>query len=361
MKILYIVNVAAPYRVDFFNELGKNVDLTVFFERSQVANREENWYKNDFKNFKSIVNTSNSSIKGFYILIKLIVENQYDEIILGGYSTKIGIKLTLLFKLLRKKYILNIDGGIIKPEKNITKIGKKILISSADRWLCPGKHSLTYLKHYGAIENKIYLYPFTSLKKSDVLDTTVSAVKKSEIRKKLNIKENVIILYVGRFIKSKGIDTLLKSIKNYDDVGLYIIGGEPAKEYLNIIKDRGLKNVYFLNFKSKEELDEYYCSSDMFVLPTRSDVWGLVINEAMAKGLPIITTSACNAGIELVEDYKNGFIVQPDNIEQLSLKIDFLVTNTTSRKQMGINNLMKINDYTIEKMSEASLECFKRK
>ena len=51
------------------------------------------------------------------------------------------------------------------------------------------------------------------------------------------------------------------------------------------------KNVYFIEFKKSEELNEYYKAADIFVHPTREDIWGLVVNEAMAKGLPVVTTN----------------------------------------------------------------------
>lgn len=358
MKILYIVNVAAPYRVDFFNELGKSTELTVFFEKSKVINRNKKWYKSNYINFKSVTNEKNGTLSGIIILLKLLYKDNYDEIVLGGYSTKIGMVLTLLFKIMNKRYILNIDGGILKSESKIKRIIKSFFISSADRWLCPGEKSIEYLKHYGAVEEKIYIYPFTSISTNDILSESVSLKEKMKIKTSLEIKEEVVIVFVGRFIESKGIKTLLKSINNYDNVGLYIIGGKATPEYLEIVKDRGLINIYFLDFITTETLNKYYTAGDIFVLPTQSDVWGLVINEAMAKGLPIITTNSCNAGVELINDYENGFLIEPDNKTQLKNKIDILVKNNELRKKISENNLKKISEYTVEKMSKATYECF---
>ncbi|MDO5425085.1 MAG: glycosyltransferase, partial [Eubacteriales bacterium] len=110
-------------------------------------------------------------------------------------------------------------------------------------------------------------------------------------KEKIGIHEKKIVLAVGQYIYRKGFDILLKASEMLDsDIGIYIIGGEPTKEYLQIIENYGLHNVHFAGFMNKKELSDYYKAADLFVLPTREDVWGLVINEALAYGLPIITT-----------------------------------------------------------------------
>lgn len=60
-------------------------------------------------------------------------------------------------------------------------------------------------------------------------------------------------------------------------------------------------NIVFVEFKTKEDLIDYYRAADLFVLPTREDIWGLVVNEAMAAGTPVITTTNCGAGMEILK------------------------------------------------------------
>ena len=85
-----------------------------------------------------------------------------------------------------------------------------------------------------------------------------------------------------------------------DKYNLVIVGGgQDEAQYRGYIKERGLKNVYLVGFKPKAEVFEYYKAADLFVLPTREDIWGLVINEAMAVGLPVVSTDMCVAATEL--------------------------------------------------------------
>lgn len=361
-KILYIVNICAPYRVDFFNELGKNNDLVVIFESEKVNNRSDTWYKKNFENFKGIILKDESIIFKLKDVIKTINGGNFDHIVLGGYSTKIGVLLSIYFKINKTKYVLNTDGAILKKETWIKYNLKKMLISSANKWLSSGDVTSDYLKNYGAKEKEIFKYPFTSIYNRDILtENEISISKKEFFKRKLNINEEVCIVCVSRFIKSKGIEDLLNSLNDYENVGLYIIGGRPTNEYTEIIEKKRLKNVHFIDFLKKNEVDEYYMAGDLFVLPTKSDVWGLVINEAMAKGLPILTTDMCNAGVELIENEVNGYIVKSGNLVELRDKLHFLIVNEKIRLQIANNNIKKIKKYTIENMAKVTEEILEKK
>lgn len=159
-------------------------------------------------------------------------------------------------------------------------------------------------------------------------------------------------------ISRKGIDILLKAAVNFDNnIYTYIIGGKPTDEYLKIIKDNNLKKIYFLNFMNKENLYEYYKAADLFVLPTREDIWGLVINEAMANGLPIITTNKCIAGLELING--NGYIVPIDDFKAISLMVNEILSNPVEQVNLSIKSLKIIKEYTIENMAQKTYKILK--
>ena len=80
-------------------------------------------------------------------------------------------------------------------------------------------------------------------------------------------------------------------------------------------------------FMRKDQLKEYFLISDLFILPTKEDIWGLVMNEAMGYGLPVITTDKCIAGVELITDEINGYIVPINYVEELSNKNNFILSD----------------------------------
>lgn len=364
MKVLFTTNIPSPYRIQFFNELSKLCDLTVLYERTGAKDREKEWLTREKINFNV------KFLKGINVgnemafcpeAIKIIKKEKFDLIVVGGYSTPTSMLLIKYLKRKKIKFIINSDGGIIKPDNKLKYNIKKHFLSKANAWLSTGTETTKYLKHYGAKGDNIYVYPFTSISKEDIVKD-ITTEKREELKKELGITHEKMILSVGQFIPRKGFDVLLNAIKDVDKkVGLYIVGGIPTQEYLDLKEKLNLSNVHFVGFKTKEELKKYYMASDLFVLPTREDIWGLVINEALAYGLPVITTDKCVAGIELIENGVNGYIVPVEDVKQLTVRINELINiSKEKRDEYYINNINKVKEYTIENMAKKHIEIFER-
>ena len=333
MKVLFLTNIPVPYRIDFFNE-----------------------FKGYFLDSYKVGMDNGISLRIFTWLNK-----RWDYIIVGTHTSYNSLLAMMYMKLRGIKYILNCDGGIFyKNESSVKKLLKKFFVSSAEYYLSTGKHTNNWLKCYGGKKNRIYNYQLASFY-SDYISEELDVIKKDKlfIKRELSVYEQQIILSVGRFIQEKGFDVLIEAAKFFDkkNVGIYIIGGDfPLEYWYEIIETNDIKNIHFIPFQCTKNLKKWFVIADIFVLPTRNDSWGLVVNEAMAHGLPVITTDRCNAGLELIENYKNGFIVPVDDNNKLSEKINLLLENEMLRKQQGLNNLKKIKNYTIEKMAERHFE-----
>ena len=152
----------------------------------------------------------------------------------------------------------------------------------------------------------------------------------------------------------KGFDVLMNAMTSCPkDCSLYIVGDEPTPEFVDLKKKLKLGNVFFVGFKTKEELKDYYMAADIFCLQTRGDVWGLVVNEAMACGLPVITTNKCVAGLELIQDESDGYVVDAEDSHAVSDRITYLVSQPLLLQNMSHQALETIREYTIEKMALA--------
>lgn len=354
MRVLFVTNIPSPYRVDFFNELGSLCELTVLFERNNAKDRNGDWLSNQFKNFNGIFlrgsDVGNDSAISFQVIKYL--NKSYDIIVIGGYSTPTGMLAITYLKLKKIPFILNADGGFIKNDSGLKYKLKNYFISNASAYLSSGKKTSEYLEYYGAKKSAIFTYPFTSLKKEDILTEIVGEIEKKGLKKKLEINKEKVVLSIGQFIHRKGFDVLLKACKKIDkSVGIYIIGGEPTEEYLDMQQKMSLTNVYFLDFMRKEELAEYYKVADLFVLPTREDIWGLVVNEAMGYGLPVITTNCCIAGLELIDKGKNGHVIEMGNSKQIAEKINDVLFGGFKENFNVQFCLEKAQKYTIENMA----------
>ena len=280
------------------------------------------------------------------------IQPKYDFVFATNYGYV--TELAAIFYMHWKKipYILEIDGAIAPKRESFFKYWiKKQVISNANALFSPSENTDKILCKYGANRKKIVHYPFTSLTDDDIYPDISSVTEKYTLRKELGIDSQWMVLAVGQFIPRKGFDTLLSAACTLQkEIGFVFVGGEPPKEYIEIIKQNNLSNIYFRCYQTAENLKKYYRAADVFCLPTRKDIWGLVINEAMACGLPIITTTQCEAGNELLK--QQGILIEPENISALSEAIQSCLYNETKRIEMAQNSLKIIRRFTIKKMVE---------
>lgn len=367
MKILFLTNVPSPYRVEFFNELGKYCDLTVAFEKKTSKERDKSWLNYSFDNFQGVF------LKGISISTdtafcwggkKLIKKGKFDCVICANFSSPTGMRAISYMRKKKRSYYLESDGGIAKNGKGLKEKIKKHFISGAQGYFSTSQQHDEYYRTYGAEAECIYRYPFTSLKGKDIDERVLTIEEKKVFREQLGIKEKNVIVSVGRFSYlngyGKGYDVLLNAAKQMGkDFGWYIIGGAPTEEFARMQEEAQLDNVHFVEFLDKERLKEYYRAADVFTLMTVGEAWGLVINEAMACGLPVITTDRCVAGVELVKQGENGYILPVGDIDGL---VSHLQTILKENKQteMGVKSLEIIQDYTIENMAKTHMEIFER-
>lgn len=363
MKILWVTNMPTMYRVFFFNELGRYCDLTVTFERYFATGFPNRWNEKLAQNFKPIfVKSSDIGAEGAmsFELLKLDL-SKFDCIVISSYSSPAEMLLLAKLKIMHIPYMLEVDGGLVKNDNIIKRAVKKFLISGASIYFSTSDKTTEYLIHYGAKKENIVRYRFSSLYKNDIIPTILNKDEKQLLRSKYNLTEKRIVLAVGQFIYRKGFDVLLKAaMRLSNEIGIYFVGGEATEEYLNIKKMYNLNNVHFVGFQTKEVLKEYYQAADLFVLPTREDIWGLVINEAMANGLPIITTINCVSGLDLVEEGINGYLVPVDDDETLAERINTVLEHDNIIVKMGNNSLKKIRKYTIEDMAMTHMKIFEK-
>ncbi len=365
MKVLFMANIPSPYRVDFLNELGKKCNLTVTFEGGSSTERSKDWKGREIEYFNPIF-LKGKRIKSdqfFCPSIVKVLKEKWDHIIVGGYSSPTAMLAIEYMRIKKIPFWLEADGGIVTKETRLKYWIKKHFISAASYWLSSGGVTTEYFVHYGAKRSNIYLYPFTSLLERDFAFVNERKTRpKSYYKQKLGIKEEKIVLSVGRFSYDagygKGYDVLLKVAEHLpSNVGIYIVGDEPTEEFINWKREKRLSQVHFIGFKNKTELSEFYLAADIFVLLTRGDVWGLVINEAMMHGLPIITTEHCVAGLELVRENENGYIVSLNDISTILKKVSFILENKEQQEAFSGKSLQYIKKYTIENMAEAHAIC----
>ena len=174
------------------------------------------------------------------------------------------------------------------------------------------------------------------------------------MRKGTILEGKKIVLFVGQLIERKGLDVIIKVADILDEsYSFHFIGGNVDKNKEEIIKKYKKNNIYFHGVFPSDEVYNYMKLCDIFFMPSKKDIWGLVINEAMSQGCTILSSKQCIAASEMVVDGENGFVLDCNDSIGYADKISYLFSNVQLLDYMGKNNLNKMKNYTIEKMAEA--------
>lgn len=165
MKVLWLTNIPSPYRVDFFNELGKFCQLTVLFERRASAERDDSWKSFDSEHFEAIFLSGKpiGVAEAFCPSVWKYLTREYDRVVVTNFSDPTGMLAIQVLKRRRIPYCLESDGAFPGSGRGIKERFKKWIISGADLYFSTAEMHDQYYRMYGAPEEKIVRYPFTSL------------------------------------------------------------------------------------------------------------------------------------------------------------------------------------------------------
>ena len=226
-----------------------------------------------------------------------------------------------------------------------------------------GTASRKYLARLGMRDDRIW-------EGYDVVDNEYFARRADEVRLKAeHFRDEASLpqryfLYVGRLSAEKNLVRLLRGYRQYRDGesypwGLVLVGeGAHGGTLTALAKDLSLEDVVWAGLKQLSELPPYYASAGGFVLPSTSEPWGLVVNEAMACGLPVLVSRLCGSAADLVEEGKNGYTFDPYDASEIAERMSTLTSlGEAERAAMGQRSLQIVAAYTPETFAKNLTEC----
>jgi len=308
-KVLILHNIIVPYRVHLFNAMNvfytrKNIKFKVIFLSESDKNRHwENFdIKFDFEVLKSsAIRVGKKDVFTFFInlnILKILNRENPDKIICFGWDHLASYVANYWTNKNDREFILWCGSTALEKSWRRTLFNPLVKFIVRKSTICVGDGSMhcDYLLHLGANPSKTEVfYCQADINYFESKISAFTSIEKHEFKSNLGIRTSKLILFNGQLIHRKGIYELLKGFKLYQQndpsTSLLLLGRGPEKnKIIEFIQLNSIQQVFFQDFVQYDDVYKFYTISDLLILPSNEEAWGLVINEAMICGLPIITT-----------------------------------------------------------------------
>ena len=362
-RLAILTEIIAPYRIPVFNALAKldGIDLHVIF-LAETDPDARDWlvYKDEIRFSWEVLPSYRKRAGKHNFLLNVGVgaalrKANPDVIICGGYNYIASWRALLWAGRNHLPFLLWTESNSrdLRQNNPLTQRLKSTFIGRCDGFVVPGKASHQYLLSFNISREKIFTAPNAvdnNLYKSIAAEVRSDAAK---FRSQLDLPQR-FFLFVGRMVSEKGIFDLLNAYAVLDlklraEVGLVFAGEGPERVKLERLSQTvKVGSIRFSGFIQRENLAQYYALADALVLPTHTDPWGLVVNEAMACGLPIVCSEVAGCIPDLVEEGSNGFVIPARNIKRLAQVLKELASNPEIIREMGENSRKRILHFSPE-------------
>ena len=360
IKVVYWNNMPAPYMVDRFNALAKrgSFDFEVWFNERVGGGRSWNVDERSWLFKYQYVPAIKILGKNLHFVVPLLL-NRRPNVLVSLYaqpSFLLGWFVARLCKIKTAFRVLMTNDRWVR-RLWIKEQLKHFLFSRVDAIETPGEDGAKFAIRYGASRKKVFLATHTV--DSGFMRRAINVLPEERVRlrNRLNLV-GTVFLYVGRLWSGKGVQYLLEAFCMVEQqamgkVSLLLLGDGPDElAYREYCHTRNIANVIFGGYKQKEELPIYFAAADVFVFPTLGDPYGIVVDEAMACSLPVISTSAAGEIRARVRDGLNGYLVDPENSEALAAAMLKLANDAVLRKDMGQKSRQLVVNHTPERWAE---------
>jgi glycosyltransferase involved in cell wall biosynthesis len=326
--------------------------------------RDVKWDLDLLEGYRSVFVGSRAHIRepgGFWSLIAPSVWNEvnsgrYDVLWLHGHNYAANIIASMAAKAAGIPIMMRGETHLDLPRNGVKSALRRPLMGTlyglCDRLLAIGSANAAFYRAMGVPDHKIFLVPYCVDNDRFISAASLSSDQKAEVRKRYSIPlDQPLLLYAAKFITQKRPDHLLEAVRRLKTVSsrpftLAMAGsGELEPKLRTMCVECSLDNVFFPGFINQSQLPRLYAASDIFVLPSEQEPWGLAVNEAMCAGLPIVISREVGCVDDLVQDGVNGYTVAAGDIEGLGCALRRLIEADALRRRLGQASLTRIRQW----------------
>ena len=294
-----------------------------------------------------------------------IRSGRYDAILLHGHSHAVNFLALLAAKTKGIPIFMRSDTRAGAKRKWLKNVVRKFILSNMfrfiDAFFTVGITNRQHYKSMNVPDQKLFDVPFSVDNDRFMRASRLTDVERDKIKSKYGLPFNMpIVLYASKLSKRKHPDDLVRAVAMLHNKGqiasLFLVGtGEMEQDLRDLVAGLEMGNVIFGGFVNQSELPKVFGASDVFVLPAENEPWGLIVNEAMCAGLPVVVSDEVGCVPDLVKDGVNGYQTKAGDVESLVKALEKLLADPVRRRGMGAASLDIIGSWSYEQCREGML------
>ncbi len=374
-RVAHLVSHPIPYFAPLYRELASRpeIDLTVYFYSDATARefadpgfgRSVAWdtplfdgYRHRFMPSAARTDVSTRMTKRpNWDIVREIVSGRYDVLWVHGYAHMTTWLAVAAARVRGMRVMIRDEQTLLHTRPLVKRLLKSLALRalySHTSALYIGEQNRRCFRRYGMPESRMFAAPYCVDNAYFQTQARALVARRDELRARFGIADDApVVLFSGKLIEKKQPLLLIEAfarVRRTRRCALLIVGDGPlraaAEEHVARLS---VPDVHFAGFLNQNEISQAYAAADLFVLPSQlHETWGLVINEAMNFGLPVIVSDKVGCAADLVHEGQNGFVVPHNSVERLTAAIETLVADPAKRVQFGEESRRIISEYSIE-------------
>ena len=349
-----MTNIPAPYRIPVYEAVAQKLgdNFLVIFSARKEPNRS--WSLGELKfNHLFLKKNIKEKADGFNFVhnnldvVKQLRKFSPDVVITTGFNPT-HLYAWLYAKIFGKKHIPMTD-GTLDSERHLSFLHKairKTVFATSQAFIGASINSFKLYKSYKIDENKLFQSYLCVDNKRFYNDKTFD-------------DRTYDLMYSGHLAEHKlpflFANIVEKISKNIPDIKILILGEGPLKQKFFEKLDKSGVNYHYAGFVSQAELPNYYGNSKLFLFTTKGDAWGVVVNEALASGTPVLTTSDAGVVGDLLIHGKNGYVLEADSIIWTHKVMDVL-NNPKLWQQLSDNAKESVKKFNFKNAAQGIID-----
>jgi len=355
MRIALLTEIPAPFRLPLFAALAARpeVDLRVLFLAENDPRRRYQSYERRFES--EVLRGKDAVVGRNWLVVNAGVLGRLrrirpDVVIVGGWNQPAFWQAWLYARIARVPLVVWVESTARDERggRGLAEAAKRALVRSAAAFLVPGRAAAEYVESLGARPEQVAVAPNAVDLQLFGQRVAGARERRDELRAELGL-DGCTFLCVSRLSPEKGVDVLVRA---FDGVPgeLALVGDGPDRERVAGLAGPGTR---LLGRIAQDELVRWYAAADAFVMPSRSETWGMAMTEAAAAGLPLVASEAPGAGYDLIEEGVNGLRVPVEDVEALRDALVRVATDPAFRERARHRTLELARGHTPEAWADA--------